>query len=170
MCILAHSARPASSNQASPVFRAVAVLPEARFSPRFGLRALRWSSAVLLLSSDSQSTYSGADVGPPRIAPRYLFDLAIGNDNLFHGDKYKVSGQITVINLTNKYALYNFQRHALRYTARHHGSAGVPFLTQTSSTKGGGQQPFLGMTKVSCKSMYRTNTCAESRRSVDTIA
>jgi hypothetical protein len=50
------------------------------------------------------------DHNPQRIAPRSLFDLALGHDNLFHfrGDKYKVSGQITVINLANKYALYNF--------------------------------------------------------------
>jgi hypothetical protein len=48
------------------------------------------------------------DHNPPRIAPRSLFDLAFGHDNVFHGDKYKVSAQLTVINLTNKYALYNF--------------------------------------------------------------
>lgn len=48
------------------------------------------------------------DKNPPRIAPRHLFDLAIGDDNLFHGDKYKWSAQVTVINLTNKVALYNF--------------------------------------------------------------
>jgi len=48
------------------------------------------------------------DKNPPRIAARSLFDVAIGHDNLFHGDKYKVSAQLTVINLTNKYALYNF--------------------------------------------------------------
>ena len=48
------------------------------------------------------------DKTPPRIAPRNLFDLAIGHDNLFHGDRYKISAQLTVINLTNKYALYNF--------------------------------------------------------------
>jgi hypothetical protein len=48
------------------------------------------------------------DKNPPRIAPRHLFDLAIGHDNLFHGDKYKVSLRLTAINLTNKYALYNF--------------------------------------------------------------
>ena len=48
------------------------------------------------------------DHNPPRIAPRHLFDLALGHDNVFHGDKYKVSAQLTVINLTNKYALYNF--------------------------------------------------------------
>jgi hypothetical protein len=48
------------------------------------------------------------DKNPPRIAPRHLFDLAIGHDNVFGGDKYKVSLQLTAINITNKYALYNF--------------------------------------------------------------
>ncbi len=48
------------------------------------------------------------DKNPPRIAPRNLFDASIGQDNLFHGDKYKWSARFTVINLTNKYALYNF--------------------------------------------------------------
>ena len=48
------------------------------------------------------------DKNPPRIAPRHLFDLAIGDDNLFHGDKRKWSAQLTVINLTDKVALYNF--------------------------------------------------------------
>ncbi len=48
------------------------------------------------------------DHNPQRVAPRSLFDLALGHDNLFHGDKYKVSGQVTIINLSNKYALYNF--------------------------------------------------------------
>jgi hypothetical protein len=48
------------------------------------------------------------DKNPPRIAPRHLFDLAIGHDNVFGGDKYKVSFQLTAINITNKYALYNF--------------------------------------------------------------
>jgi len=48
------------------------------------------------------------DKNPPRIAPRHLFDLAVGDDNLFHGDKRKWSAQLTVINLANKVALYNF--------------------------------------------------------------
>lgn len=48
------------------------------------------------------------DHNPPRIAPRSLFDLAIGDDNLFHNDRYKWSARLTVINLTNNYALYNF--------------------------------------------------------------
>ncbi len=48
------------------------------------------------------------DHNPQRIQPRSLFDLVLGHDNLFGGDKYKWSGQFTVINLANKYALYNF--------------------------------------------------------------
>jgi hypothetical protein len=48
------------------------------------------------------------DHNPPRIAPRHLFDLALGDDNLFHGDKYKWKAQFTVINVTNKDTLYNF--------------------------------------------------------------
>jgi len=48
------------------------------------------------------------DHNPPRVAPRSLFDLAIGEDNLFHGDKRKVGLRLTAVNVTNKYALYNF--------------------------------------------------------------
>jgi hypothetical protein len=48
------------------------------------------------------------DHKPPRIAHRSLFDMSVGHDNLFHGEKYKWSAQLTVINLANNYALYNF--------------------------------------------------------------
>jgi hypothetical protein len=48
------------------------------------------------------------DKNPPRIAPRHLFDLSIGDDNLFRGDRYKWSLQLTAVNITNKVALYNF--------------------------------------------------------------
>jgi hypothetical protein len=48
------------------------------------------------------------DGNPPRVAPRHLFDLSVGDDNLFRGDKYKWSLQLTAINLTNERALYNF--------------------------------------------------------------
>jgi Carboxypeptidase regulatory-like domain/TonB-dependent Receptor Plug Domain len=51
---------------------------------------------------------NNADHNPNRIAPRHLFDLSVGHDNIFHGDKYKVSLQLTAINLTNQVALYNF--------------------------------------------------------------
>ncbi|HWN76202.1 MAG TPA: TonB-dependent receptor [Candidatus Udaeobacter sp.] len=48
------------------------------------------------------------DKNPPRVQARNLFDLAIGHDNLFHGDRYKWSLRFTVINLSNKTAVYNF--------------------------------------------------------------
>ena len=48
------------------------------------------------------------DKNPPRIAARHLFDIAIGHDNVFHGERYKWSARFSVINLTNNYALYNF--------------------------------------------------------------
>ena len=48
------------------------------------------------------------DHNPPRIAPRHIFDIAVGKDNLFRGDKYKWSLRLTAINVTNKVALYNF--------------------------------------------------------------
>lgn len=48
------------------------------------------------------------DHNPPRIAPRNLFDMTVGDDNLFHGDTYKWSIRLSAINITNKYTLYNF--------------------------------------------------------------
>jgi len=48
------------------------------------------------------------DHNPQRIQSRSLFDLSVGDDNLFHKEKYKWSVQLTAINLANKTALYNF--------------------------------------------------------------
>ena len=48
------------------------------------------------------------DHKPPRIAPRNLFDIAVGDDNLFKGERYRWSLTLTAVNVTNKYALYNF--------------------------------------------------------------
>jgi hypothetical protein len=48
------------------------------------------------------------DKNPPRIAPRNLFDASIGKDNIFHANRYKMNFDMTAINVTNKYALYNF--------------------------------------------------------------
>jgi Carboxypeptidase regulatory-like domain/TonB-dependent Receptor Plug Domain len=48
------------------------------------------------------------DKNPQRIAPRNLFDASIGEDNLLKGDRYRWSLRLTGVNMTNKYALYNF--------------------------------------------------------------
>jgi len=49
------------------------------------------------------------DTNPPRIAPRHLFDLSAGTDNLLHTDRTKVTLRFSILNLTNKNALYNFE-------------------------------------------------------------
>jgi hypothetical protein len=49
------------------------------------------------------------DHNPPRIAPRSLFDLAVGDDDVFHNsERYKWSARFTIVNLANTVALYNF--------------------------------------------------------------
>ena len=48
------------------------------------------------------------DHNPQRIQARNVFDLSVGHDNLFRGDRYKWSLRVTAINVTNEFALYNF--------------------------------------------------------------
>ncbi len=48
------------------------------------------------------------DKNPPRITQRNLYDLSIGQDNLFNGDTKRWSARLTAVNLANRYALYNF--------------------------------------------------------------
>ena len=42
------------------------------------------------------------DRHPTRIVQRSLFDLSVGQDNLFHGNRFKWSAQLTSVNLTNE--------------------------------------------------------------------
>lgn len=62
-----------------------------------------------LLSIPAPNTEND-DKNPPRIAQRNLFDVSVGDDNLFsfRNDRFKVSARVTVINITDKHALYNF--------------------------------------------------------------
>jgi hypothetical protein len=48
------------------------------------------------------------DTNPPRIAPRHLFDVGAGLDSLVKSDRGHLSVRLSVFNLTNKVALYNF--------------------------------------------------------------
>jgi hypothetical protein len=52
-----------------------------------------------------------ADRNPTRVAGRNLFDMSMGDDNLAHfgeNERYKFGARLTAINVTDKYALYNF--------------------------------------------------------------
>ena len=48
------------------------------------------------------------DTNPPRVAPRNLFDMSFGTDNLLRTEHTKMTLRFTALNLTNKKALYNF--------------------------------------------------------------
>ena len=48
------------------------------------------------------------DHNPPRVAPRHLFDLSLGTDNLFRNERMRVTLRLSAINLTNQDAIYNF--------------------------------------------------------------
>jgi hypothetical protein len=48
------------------------------------------------------------DTNPARVAPRQVFDLGAGTGNLLRREPNRVTLQLTVVNLTNKVALYNF--------------------------------------------------------------
>jgi hypothetical protein len=62
------------------------------------------SSMVVIPSAGTEND----DHNPPRIASRNLFDVSVGQDNLFQAQRYKVNLTLTAINVTNKYSLYNF--------------------------------------------------------------
>ena len=59
-------------------------------------------------SADPGGRTTSDDHNPPRIAPRHLFDLSIGTDNLLRTEHTRMTLRFTAINLTNKDALYNF--------------------------------------------------------------
>jgi hypothetical protein len=48
------------------------------------------------------------DTNPPRVAPRHLFDMSVGTDNLLRTEHTKMTLRFTGLNLTNKQSLYNF--------------------------------------------------------------
>jgi hypothetical protein len=81
-----------------------APLPSVCLASQFG------SDLIKVPAANTQDN----DLNPQRIASRSLFDLALGDDNVlpklfrFHNEKDHFSGNITVVNLANKYALYNF--------------------------------------------------------------
>jgi hypothetical protein len=68
--------------------------------------ATRGATRVIIPADGTENDVTN----PPRIAPRNLFDLGLGVDNLLHADKSRprIRLRFTVVNLTNTEALYNF--------------------------------------------------------------
>ena len=48
------------------------------------------------------------DTNPSRIRPRNLFDVALGSPRVWKKDRYSLGAKVTVVNLADKVALYNF--------------------------------------------------------------
>ncbi len=74
-------------------------------TPYYECQASQLTSSLLKVPGPSTGDN---DHNPPRVAPRNLFDVSLGKDNIFHADRYKVNLDFTAINVTDKYALYNF--------------------------------------------------------------
>ena len=85
---------PSAANPAGTPISATGTCPAAQFA----------SNLIRVPAPNTEN----ADHNPPRIQSRSVFDLAVGDDNIFRSDRHRWSAQITVINLTNKFALYNF--------------------------------------------------------------
>ena len=48
------------------------------------------------------------DKNPSRIVPRNVFDLSLGEDDLYHHERQQVGIYVDLVNLTNNDGLYNF--------------------------------------------------------------
>jgi len=67
--------------------------------------ANEFSSSLINIPAPNQGDN---DHNPQRIAPRSLFDVTVGKNNLFNREHFKTNLDLTAINVANKYALYNF--------------------------------------------------------------
>ncbi|HXW56901.1 MAG TPA: carboxypeptidase regulatory-like domain-containing protein [Candidatus Cybelea sp.] len=96
-CNSMHAAPPSAANPAGTPLSyggVVGICPATSFS----------SNLVKIPAPNKEDD----DLNPPRIQQRNLFDVAVGDDNLFNGDRHQWSARIMLINLTNNYVLYNF--------------------------------------------------------------
>ena len=66
------------------------------------------ATRVIIPGTPANPTAEDDVTNPPRVAPRHLFDLGMGVDNLLHTDRAKLKIRFTVLNLTNQDALFNF--------------------------------------------------------------
>jgi hypothetical protein len=96
---------PDQQFQAGLFCGAVHATPTTPISPTSTCPTNQFGSTLLQIPAPGTEN---DDHNPPRVASRNLFDVGVGDDNLFHGEKRKWSARVSVVNLTNNYALYNF--------------------------------------------------------------
>jgi hypothetical protein len=99
---------PDQQFQAGLFCGSVRAAPTTPISSRLGASicpAVQYGSTLIQIPAPGTEN---DDHNPPRIGSRHLFDIALGDDNLFRADKYTWSLQVTAVNITNRVALYNF--------------------------------------------------------------
>jgi len=93
----------------------------------------------------------------------------VGHDNLFGGDRYKWSARLTVVNLTNKEALYNFLS---TFSGTHYVTPRAITATLDSTFRRGEVSWFDAMTAAYGRGSVRrfhsaSKTPARSRPAID---
>src|ERR1700735_908375 len=83
---------PDQQSQAGLFCGSTYATPTTPISPNFLCAASQYGSKFLKIPAPGTEN---DDHNPPRVAPRNLFDLAVGDDNLFRGDRFKWSANIT---------------------------------------------------------------------------
>ena len=85
--------------------------PAARGLPRFAVQ-------FRALSASPRPAPATTTSNPPRIAPRNLFDVSLGKDNLFHARSLQGDLDLTAVNVDQQVRALQLpvdvQRHALR--------------------------------------------------------
>jgi hypothetical protein len=77
-------------------------------TPTIGIASCNSDFGATRLRIPAEGTVDD-DLNPARIAPRHIFDLGIGTDNLLmRSEPSHIKLRFTISNLTNKIALYNF--------------------------------------------------------------
>jgi hypothetical protein len=111
---------PPTVNPVTGVSQAIALSADEEFQAGFSCNGVKATPTTPLPAVCPASEFSSSlinvpapgtgdnDKNPQRIAPRNLFDVSLGQQNIFHKEHYKTDLDITAVNVTNKFALYNF--------------------------------------------------------------
>jgi Carboxypeptidase regulatory-like domain len=94
-----------NGDKATPTHQIGTLVTDADGQSYYECQASQLTSSLLRIPAPGTGDN---DHNPPRVSPRNLFDVSLGKNNIFHTEKFKTDLDFTAINVTNKYALYNF--------------------------------------------------------------
>jgi Carboxypeptidase regulatory-like domain/TonB-dependent Receptor Plug Domain len=94
-----------NGDKATPTHQIGTLVTDAAGASYYECQANQLTSSLLSIPGVNKGDN---DHNPPRVSPRSLFDVSIGKNNIFNKEHFKTDLDLTAINVTNKYALYNF--------------------------------------------------------------